>query len=681
MKTSNSCIRKNLLIVFLKLILLLHASSLVQAQPVENDKKVAAGMLISAAMESIGYKAQNQVLTQLEDTFEEVGGLIYLGVIFSVILTAGLMGSYAPVLWLLIGPPMFIYLSGVDIGGVNNRLSSSGPDWKFGPFKDSANLKQQAMRTDDSPSEVAYFFHKYNEIISELYQELINKITSEDVRVPLLFMTKQRIMEELFAMDMRDGSALELSAIFLKQCSTEMNYARTVAAGRRDPELRKQPEYTTAKNEYCRLYPVPNKKITSIHMEDTLTTLDPPHQRGEPVSCAKIWVWLRQLTVKDVASQTETVLSGAFGPEARTAVIGINALINETIDGVADKITSVRPDDQNVEDDCPAGSGDSQIKGITSQGNSFETLAQIMSGMLIKKQQVSGRGQTHFQKILGSDAAGIVQTENNIAGGTKVNVGGSEAQLKRIKANEYSTARKYETFNFLMLAPYFQGALLYVLSILYPFFALMVLVPGKANAFFTWMALWAWVKSWDVGWAIVMVTDKILWEIMPHATYYDMRESGNFTPVNLMEMNFSGDFTYSISLYWTIVSVLITSVPIITAEVILGAKKGLSSAFLGGLSDISTRLSGAAESFVSTQSIGRQQNAAMQTMILSTQGALAGSASTGQDLKNNVSNDLGPGTFTKVANAGANNSTEGARISGSQEANKEEEKENKKNGE
>ncbi len=123
------------------LFLLFCFSSSVEVEAQNNGKKIASGMLITAAMESIGYRAQNQILTQLQGTFQELGGLIYIGVLFSIILTAGLMGSYSPVLWLLVGPPMFIYLSGVDIGGVNNRLSSSGPDWKFGPFKDYANLK------------------------------------------------------------------------------------------------------------------------------------------------------------------------------------------------------------------------------------------------------------------------------------------------------------------------------------------------------------------------------------------------------------------------------------------------------------------------------------------------------------------------------------------------------------
>lgn len=653
------------------LFLLFCFSSSVEVEAQNNGKKIASGMLITAAMESIGYRAQNQILTQLQGTFQELGGLIYIGVLFSIILTAGLMGSYAPVLWLLVGPPMFIYLSGVDIGGVNNRLSSSGPDWKFGPFKDSANLKEKAMRRSDTPVEVSYVFHKYNEIISEIYQEVINKITSQDVTVPILFMARQRVMEDLYSMEMRDGNALELSGLFLSQCATEMNYARTVAAGRKDPQLRKEAEYSSARDEYCRLYPLPNKKVSSPTLEEYLTKLTPPHVKGEPVSCARMWVWLRQVTVKDVAGQTESALSNAFGPEIRSLALAANLATNKVLNNVTEKLISVRPFDENVPDPCPFESGGAQTEGIISQGNSFETLAQLMSGMLIKKQQVSGRSQTAFQKILSGDASGLTLIENKIAGGVKTNVGGSEAQLRRVKSSEFATARKYETFNFLMLVPYFQGALLYVLSILYPFFAMMVLVPGKASAFFTWLALWAWVKSWDIGWAIVMVTDQILWEIMPHTTYYDLRESGNFTPVNMMEMHFSGDFSYSLSLYWMMVSMLVTSVPIITAEVILGAKKGLSGVLLGGLTDISTRLSSAAENYVATKNLGRQQDGGVQSMILNSQRALSGSAAAGQDIQNNVNDRLGTqSSMEKLGTAGANKSSDQAAKESEQEREK-----------
>lgn len=72
-----------------------------------------------------------------------------------------------------------------------------------------------------------------------------------------------------------------------------------------------------------------------------------------------------------------------------------------------------------------------------------------------------------------------------------------------------------QIFNYSLQVPYWQGMLLYLLSIAYPFFAIIVVLPGKASSFFFLPLAWFWVKSWDVGFALVRVFDEILWELMP----------------------------------------------------------------------------------------------------------------------------------------------------------------------
>ena len=575
-----------------------------QVQEEGLQKKVAAGTVVVAAMESIGYRAQHQVLEQMKETMQEVGGLIYLGVLISVILTAAMMGSYAPVIWLLVGPPIFVFVSGVDIGGKHNRISSSGPEWKFGAFKDKQNFKEKVMRRANGPVEVSFVFHKYNEIISELYQEIIKKVTSNDETVSMMFMARQRVMEDLFSMQLRDSNALQLAGIFLTQCSSELTLARYIASGTDNPEIMQETSYDTIKKEYCRMFPDPNKRIDDTALEEYLGTLNPAHVKSEPVSCARLWDWLRQITVKDIASQMEISGKAALGPEAATTAIGAAAMFSDVTSAIERRTVAERKAREKVKDPCPVGAGGEKLDGIESQGDATSVLINIVSGLMIRKEQIKG-GETGFQMVMGGNLSGITKMENDAVGGIRTNVRGSEAQLRREKGQELATTRKYETFNFLMIFPYFQGALLYGLAFMYPFFAFLILVPGKADGFLNWLALWAWVKSWDIGWAVVMVTDRLLWEVMPHTTYYDIKDQGGYTPVNLMEMHYAGDFAYSLSLYWSIVCLLVTSVPIITAEVILGAKKGISSVFLGGLTDMGERLATAAGTYVASQAMGR----------------------------------------------------------------------------
>lgn len=605
------------------------------------NKKVAAGTVVAAAMESIGYQAQSQVLKQMNDALSELGGLIYLGVVLSVILTAGLMGSYAPVLWLLVGPPVFIYMSGVSIAGQDNRITANGADWKFGAFKDNGGFKKKVMLKSDNPAQVSYFFHKYNEMISEVYQDIIKKITETDATMPMMFMARERVMEDLFGMELRDRNALELAGTFLSQCSGEMTLARYIAAGAENPSIQTQAPFESMKKEYCERYPAFNKSIYSTGLEDYLATLNPAHVKGTPVSCARMWVWLKQMAVKDIASQSEISLMNAFGPEALTSGIGIQGLISKVFNDILKKITSKRQDRKWVEDPCPEGSGGENREGIVGQGDSFTVLTNILSGLMIRKEQMKN-STTGFQKVLAGDKSGLVKLESQASGGgVKANVRGSEDQLRRQKAQEMAVGKKYETFTYLMLLPYFQGALLYGLAFMYPFFALLLLVPGKASSFLNWLALWAWVKSWDIGWAVVMVTDKLLWEVMPHTTYYDLGSANGYTPINLMEMHYSGDFAYSLSLYWTIVAALVTSVPIISAEIILGAKKGISSVVLAGAGDMSERLSAASANFVAAQAIGRTLDQRQAREGMGMAGQVGEGARAMQDMNNNINNHLG----------------------------------------
>jgi hypothetical protein len=164
--------------------------------------------------------------------------------------------------------------------------------------------------------------------------------------------------------------------------------------------------------------------------------------------------------------------------------------------------------------------------------------------------------------------------------------------------HQQATAQKYEAFTFAMLLPYLQGTLLYVLALTFPFFALMILVPGKAGSFFMWMAGWLWLKSWDLGWAFVMVIDDVLWNLMPHSSVYDPHRDPNHGPASIFESAFNGDMSYSLTGYYSILGVLMTAVPLITGRIILGGKFAIGGALIKGLSGLAQSLGGAASDWV-----------------------------------------------------------------------------------
>jgi hypothetical protein len=77
-----------------------------------------------------------------------------------------------------------------------------------------------------------------------------------------------------------------------------------------------------------------------------------------------------------------------------------------------------------------------------------------------------------------------------------------------------SQSRFTEVYSWAMMMPYVQGVLMYLLSIAYPFVCLFILIPGWHKILFTWMSFWAWVKLWDVGFALCITLERSIWAML-----------------------------------------------------------------------------------------------------------------------------------------------------------------------
>ena len=81
-------------------------------------------------------------------------------------------------------------------------------------------------------------------------------------------------------------------------------------------------------------------------------------------------------------------------------------------------------------------------------------------------------------------------------------------------ATQTSKAKYGELYTWALMTPYLQGVMLYLLAIAYPFACILLLVPGWHKAILTWLSFWAWVKMWDVGFAIVLVLEQSIWAVV-----------------------------------------------------------------------------------------------------------------------------------------------------------------------
>ncbi len=74
-----------------------------------------------------------------------------------------------------------------------------------------------------------------------------------------------------------------------------------------------------------------------------------------------------------------------------------------------------------------------------------------------------------------------------------------------------SKSKFSELYQWAVLMPHLQGVLLYIIIIGYPFACMLMVLPGYWKAFFTWVSFFAWLKLWDVGFAIVQVLERSVW--------------------------------------------------------------------------------------------------------------------------------------------------------------------------
>ncbi|MEY4667834.1 MAG: hypothetical protein RL518_533, partial [Pseudomonadota bacterium] len=91
----------------------------------------------------------------------------------------------------------------------------------------------------------------------------------------------------------------------------------------------------------------------------------------------------------------------------------------------------------------------------------------------------------------------------------------SDANIRNFGAK----AKFIELYNAAVMMPHLQGILAYFLIIAYPIACMMVILPGHYKAFFTWVSFFAWIKLWDVGFAMVHVIERGVWAMLGNNSY------------------------------------------------------------------------------------------------------------------------------------------------------------------
>ncbi len=226
----------------------------------------------------------------------------------------------------------------------------------------------------------------------------------------------------------------------------------------------------------------------------------------------------------------------------------------------------------------------------------------VLAGTLLRKELTRNADQSLLAQV--EEHAGYERQEFDFAPG--ITREQTQEVSRRFAADGEAHRKRYEIYTFANSLPYLQGVILYFLAISFPFFALLVLIPGHAGNFFQWMALWGWVKSWDIGWAIVMVADDVLWSLMPKSATYDVFVDPRQAPITVFESAFHGDPAYNLTNYYMIIGTMLLAVPIITAQAVLGGKSVIGSFLVTGLNEMGETFGKSAFDWVLHNSISKE---------------------------------------------------------------------------
>ncbi len=603
--------------ILILILMLLLSVSIVYAQDAPStDATTSAGAstgtLVGAALETAGYFAQAKILAELKQVIDKLGALIYLLCIIGGIVSVALLGNPGNALWLLLGPPMFFFM-------INIKVNANGAEWRLGAFEDHRDLQKTLAgveidgRTGES---VSWFFHHYNVLISDTMQQLISFVTKKDLRHQMKFMARQQIVDDMFAAEIDSSEVLQLAHLSLAQCMNEMDAARRIGLGMRDPHYKRSAGFTEAVTYYCNNYTKKNKYIPQdsaafdlIRQIEFKKGNSSAFEQGfnpNPATCETIWNWLYE-SVKDISKDDfENSIAMRVNSEADIR------FLEEIKLEIAEKLTQSAPDperDFHEQSDlaenftCPGSNAPQTI-------SRNELVPLIFAGHLIKKvYSKDPRGQMTQQLY---DRAGVQLATTGNDKFLYSNAQWNQEVVRRFRIEESAEAAKYEGFIIAMMLPYVQGAGLYVLAVTFPFFALLLIIPGKANGFFMWCALWAWLKSWDVGWALVMVADELLWVMMPHSGFFRLAKgftgganAGVYSdPVNVLEAAFGGDYAYNLSTYYMLLGTMITAVPMLSAQAVLGSKRAVAGIFVDGLKTIGQAFGTKVTDWIAVEQLG-----------------------------------------------------------------------------
>lgn len=496
--------------------------------------------IISAVLQTAGVFAHAEVLRNFSGIFESFGALVFVVVLFFALITFAIHGSYKDAAYLLMGPALFYFI-------YNTRVPVEGTQLRFGTrvstdFVEDYSIYQTlvaGLPNAAGPHEASWFYVQFDKIVSEVVHNFVGLLVDTENNQDIQQAALERVFHQVLSPNSEvSGYSQLVAGEYLGKCSDVSTMARQLTELGDSPQHSSQAEVVRAR--YTALNNTRNRSLQGSTIE-YLGTMSPTAQDAaacgtnstgilsrvlsEPspvLSCQEIW----QLGCLGAMQESREVVTRDISPDP-------GAAISQDVDW--DEVA------QDLFSTIGGEGGEEQGREVVASNILRSTLRmpvgtgltdQVMSHLPMNSIIYEGAFDTVYQIDARSRRASIVA--------------------------------------FAAWIPYLQGLLLYLLSIAFPFFALLLLVPGRWTSFFIWMSLWVWVKCWDIGFAVIVFIKMFLWNFMQHGNYAETDIDLSQAP-SVYRSLYENDPIASLNTYYSIISLLTLSVPAITAHFCNGA--------------------------------------------------------------------------------------------------------------
>jgi hypothetical protein len=592
----------------------------------------SAASLVSAILEHAGYVTQGEILNDFKDFFRDAGALVYFIGLVGGVVSVLVFGSFRAAQYLIIGPAFYWLLVGpqVDVPGVQHKMGG-------GEVRNEAIQQETGDRTDYKTKgnvSVSYAFWMFAKPISDTVNLLVDAILPDEDGEDMLFLSKVEGLELIARSKPESSQFIEIleneimgacSSSFTMAFGASENYIKERATDGLTPKnLVDKPKhrerFQVKKAAFEEEAEKTRMAITPRGTPQTYELLQNSPQEGSKaaelggrgvmvvnITCAEAW---------DLLFDELWRHAGKAEPNKLIKASGSN-LDEDRLSLQCKEITRKLYDDNYEGDECKLQPGiamamlwnhlshDDFVGRIQRRHRSGSEILNPRQHKVNVAVVSPHRDSNSFIPDISQMKIGVNDLNRPVGYGTvlapeyqeqapmftySLNHGVTHVEEVGLPIYVMVRARQF-LYSFALNLPYYQGLLLYLIAIAYPFFALVVLLPGRATNMLYIPLAWLWIKSWDVGFAAVFILERIMYNILPNWSLSPNLREGPWTYDQFPEILGEGyNFSHiqAVSMHYVFLSMAMSSVPAVMGLMTIKGKKAALASFTDSVQSSAT---------------------------------------------------------------------------------------------